>query len=246
MDASQIFKIVFEGAVYDVFKQFVAPLFMSAVSIVAIRIISDKLQKVRDILVFGVCLFSVFFFLFYFLGTNRTQPQLVGGIQSALTGPAQNNKDSVSLLTMSIINAGSMQTILKNWNVEASLNGVRYQGTFMPMPDRVIMQMPDLGPNTPSSLTYHKEDDILLKSTIPLQGGALLAGVVYVLFQGVDASVFKNGMDITVSYEDVLSHPYAATIKTTARNIAPGLMPGLHTELVCRLPPEGPQISKPN
>lgn len=244
MSIFDFFKIIFEGAIYDAFRLLLGSLIGTVVSVMAIRIISDKLRGKRDILAFSACMFMLFFLLLYFVGTQKNQPQLAGGIQNVVAIPVAGQDGTIAVIAMSIINTGNMQTIIKNWNVEASLNGNRYQGTISAMPERVVLQMPDLGVASPSFLTYHREDDILLKSIIPLQGGALVAGTLYVVFQGVDQNIFKAGADITVTYEDVFSKPYAAMIKMKAKSDPVGVIPGLHTEMVCRMPPGGlPQMS---
>jgi hypothetical protein len=112
-------------------------------------------------------------------------------------------------------------------------------------------KIPRTSLNQPESLTFHNEDNIVEKSLKPIEIGALLPGILFVVFQNVDQAVFRTGVTYTVTFEDVLSREYSATIKSSGQSSEMGLVPGLKTEMSCPIPPGGlPKIGsdllKPN
>jgi hypothetical protein len=181
--------------------------------------------------------------LFYLIGTRSQEPNLVGALQSVFAGvsPA-NERETVAIFTIGIVNTGGMQSIVKGWNVEASSNGVKYQGSFAPMPKTFTFNnIPRITEEQPESVTFKNEDNILEKGLFPVQPGAFLQGIVFVMFRNVDPAIFKGVVDYNVSYEDVLSKKYSMPLKSTGQIGPVALNPGLHTEAVCR----GPSWSPP-
>ena len=188
-------------------------------------------------MVFGGCSFCAVLVILFVMGPREQHPQFVGAIPSLLSA-ALGERDTVAVMSMSILNTGNMQSIVKNLSVEAQVNGTKYEGKFSTAPKQMTFNLPDLGPASPSALKYVSEDDLLVKATSPIQPGAVMVGTLYVIFEGVPGDTFKSGADFTVNYQDAFSHPYAATIKSTAKMAVAGVLPGLHTEMVCR-PPGG-------
>jgi hypothetical protein len=245
MSIGDVLQAIGEGLFYDGVKYILGPLIVTAAGTVILKFVFDKLKSFKEIAIFAGSFFVAAAMFFYVLGSTTPQPRLVGAMQSSITAAAASPTDTVAIIALSVINTGSMQTIIKNWQVEASINGTKYIAAFPQMPDKFEVNLPNLGEDSPLSITYHKEDDLLVKSASPLQPGALVTGTLFVVFQHVDPVVFKDGADITATFQDVLSKQYAATIKTTARFDKIGAVPGMHSELVCRVPPNRVPLASP-
>lgn len=233
MAASDIFRIIVEGAFYDIVKYLVAPLAVTAAIGVILRVVFGKLQAAKEIIIFSVCAFCAVAMVFWVVGARSQQPNLVGGIQSVMTG-SPDGRNSFSVLTMAILNTGNMQSIVKNESVEATIGGVKYQGRFIPQPKDFTYTAPHISPSSPTALIYHGEDDLLSKAIYPIQAGSIMMGTLYVMFDNVSPEAFKAGADFAVTYEDIFSKSYVATIKSTAQMVDIGTIPGLHTDLICK------------
>jgi hypothetical protein len=223
------------------FKYIVVPLIMTSVFGGVLRFAFNKLKKGKEIVAFGIGSFLLFVILMVVVARPQ-QPELNGGIQNALVGQPNggSERDTVVVFTINIINTGSMQTIVKSWKVEATANGRKYEAVFPPMPPKFTFNnIPRTSPNQPESITYKVEDNILEKALVPLQVGAILPGVLYVVFQNVDNSVFKAGVDYKITYEDVLSRQYSMSISSSGKMDNIATFPGVHTEMVCPVPPGG-------
>jgi hypothetical protein len=69
--------------------------------------------------------------------------------------------------------------------------------------------------------------------------GAILPGILFVVFQNVDESVFRSGADFKITFEDVLSKQYSMTISSSGKMDNVTTFPGVHTDMVCPVPPGG-------
>ncbi len=143
------------------------------------------------------------------------------------------------VISMSIINSGDMQSSVKDWKVDTLVAGTHYNGIFEEMPGTFTFNTPqNAGTNSPTSLTYKREDNIVEKSITPIQPGAMLPGTLFVVFDNIDSATLRAaGADITVSFEDINSNPYHAGGKISAQTQFVGVVPGLHTDMVCHAPP---------
>ena len=226
-----------------IFKFIVVPLLMTIASAGVLRFAFNKLKKGKEIIAFGVGCFLLFLTLIV-LFARPQQPELSGGIQSVITGQAPGSeRDIVAFFTINIINTGSMQTIVKSWKVEASSNGRKYDAVFSKMPPTFTFNnIPRSSPMQAESVTFKGEDDILEKALVPLQVGAIMHGVLFVLFQNVDSSVFKAGVDYKITFEDVFSKQYSMSLSSTGKMDNLATFPGVHTDMVCPLPPGDPRV----
>jgi hypothetical protein len=142
-----------------------------------------------------------------------------------------------------------MQSIAKNWSATSTINSRTYAGAFLvPPPSAFTFTSQDK--NVPfgaaSSVTYHGDEDLLTKTTLPIPAGGLTKGVLFILFRGVPADVFKTGADFTVSYEDALSKRYSAYITSNAQVGPIPISSGIHADLTCPVSPNSPQAQLPN
>ncbi|WP_315739689.1 MULTISPECIES: hypothetical protein [unclassified Bradyrhizobium] len=217
------------------------PLIMSTALGGMIRLAFGKLKDRKQQIAFGATSFVLFLLLIFSVGTRSPRPQLSGGIQSVMAGNAgQDERNTIAVLALNVVNTGSMQTIVKNWRVSARSNGRIYDAVFPTMPDNFVFNnIPSTVPGQPEAVTFHKVDSLLEKSLTPIQTGAMLPGILFVMFQNVDPAVFKTGVDYLVTYEDVLSHQYSMEIKSSGSFGAIGLTPGVKMEATCRVPPGG-------
>jgi hypothetical protein len=200
----------------------------------------NRLKVRKEIYIYSASSFVLFMALVYAVGTPAAKPQLSGIIGSVVTGNAGTDRDTIVVIAANIINTGTMQTIVKNWRVSVRANGHEYQAVFPQMPDNLTFNnIPNISPNQPTSITYHKSDNVLEKSLTPIQSGSILTGLLFAVFQNVDSSVFKAGAEYTISYEDVFSRSYTMQIATTGSMNVIGVTPGIKAEMVCQLPPGG-------
>lgn len=233
-----------EGVVYDALKHFVGAAVMTLAAQYVLKHAFNKLKKRQEVIAFCGGSMVLLFLLFTVLGSRPepVRPKLIGSLQQAVSGllsPA-SERDTVFILSANIINTGTMQTIVKNWKVSASAGGNTYDAVFMQMPPSFTFnKIPQVVANQPDSITFKKADDIVEKALTPIQVGALLPGIIFVVFQNVDQSIFKSGVTLTVTFEDVLSTQYSMTIQTSGRTGVVALMPGLKTEYSCPVPPGG-------
>jgi hypothetical protein len=245
MTLGDIVNTAVDGVTYDTLKYVAAPLVFTLAGTVVVKYAFKKLSEWKEIIVFSSSVFVALFITFVLLGNRPQQPQLTGAIQSVITGAINDNKDSVMVISMNVMNIGSMQSIVKNWSISASVNGSSFQGSFPMMPKTFSFTNANSTAGNPSSITFHNEDSLLDKGINAIQQGSMLPGILFVVFTNVDASVFKFGADITVNYEDAFSKKYSASIKTSPQVGNIGMMPGLHSDLVCKLP-EGGMMAKSN
>jgi hypothetical protein len=206
-----------------------------------IKLAFGKLKRRKEQIAFGVGSFVLFLTLVYALGSPTQRPELSASIHSVIVGSGTTDHDSIAAITLNVVNTGTMQTIVKNWQVYVEGNGQRYDAVFPIMPDNFVFNsIPAVSPNQPISITLHKSDSLLEKSLQPIQVGAMLPGILFVAFQNVDRSVFKAGVIYNVVFEDVFSRRYSTQITSNASIATIGLTPGVKMEAVCPVPPGGP------
>jgi hypothetical protein len=241
MYLEHLITIVIEGITFDIIKRLVGSIIVTLMLTFIAKMIFKKLSKMRETIYFASAMFVAIFTTLLLANPLSQGPNFAGGIQQVMTGPFNNDHDTIGVITMSLVNTGSMQSIAKNWTAEAVINGRKYTPSFLfPAPKNITFTgLERGGANAPTAMTFHSEDSILEKSTSPIQPGALMTGVLFIFFQNVEPSVFKTGADFTVNYEDVFSKKYASTMKTTAKFESVGTFPGLHTDMVCPIPPGG-------
>jgi hypothetical protein len=238
------------GVAYDLFKYYVlGPLIVAILGTTILRYAFQKLHERREQLVFFVGTFAVFVVLFFFIGTKPQQPNLIGSIQQVAAGQfPTSDRDTVAIFTIGIVNTGGMQSIVKQWRVQARSQGNVYEGIIVAMQKNFTFNnIPKISEEQPESVTYKAEDDIVQKGLSPIQTGAFLQGIVFAMFRNVDAGVFKGPMEYEVSYEDALSHKYIIPVKYSGQMGIFPATPGLHTEAVCRqaswVPPKDPAVT---
>jgi hypothetical protein len=233
-------QVVFEGIVYDLTKYSLGVLVMTGAAQIVLTYAFNKLKKRREIISFWIGSFVLLSFLFYFVGNREQQPNLVGNVQQVIVGPTAVDRESVAVLSIHVVNTGTMQTIARNWKVEAEANGAKYDAVFVQMPSTFIFKnLPRTSPSQPESVSFSSSDNIIEKSLLPIQVGALLPGVLFAVFQNVDQSIFKGVVTYTVRFEDVLSRGYSASIKSTGRADTVGIIPGIHQQASCPVPSGG-------
>jgi hypothetical protein len=154
--------IIFEGLVYDFVKFVFGPLLVTAGATFILRRIFRKLEGWKDILYFAGTVFVLLVFIFAIFVPKTEGPKLAGGIHNLISGGFNNGRDTIAVMTVTVMNAGSMQTIVKGWDVEVTLAGKQYQGSLLvPAPKEFKFTLPDSEPNAPTAITNHGEDSIV-------------------------------------------------------------------------------------
>lgn len=229
------------GAAYELVRLYVmGPLIVAALGSAVLKMAFNKLQEKKQLFVFFGGCFASLVILFAFLAPRPNEPNLIGAIEGVFTGtlPTTDN-DVVAVFEVGIANTGGMQSVVKQWGVVAEVNGVRYTGAFIPMPSNFTFNhIPAINEDQPEAVTFKRDDNLLEKGLFPIQPGAFLRGILFVAFRNVNPTVFKGIVDYTVSYQDVLSKQYSMPIKATGQIGTVPMMPGLHTEMACRVPPK--------
>jgi hypothetical protein len=235
------FKHVLEHVTATVLLNYIlVPIVMTTALGAILRGTFNRLNAKKEIFVFSSASFVLFLSLIYAVGSRPQTPELTGTIQAVVGGNGASDRETIVVFTVGVINTGTMQTIVKNWHVAARSNGRDYEAVFPVMPENfTFANIPSISPNQPVSITYHKADSILEKSLTPIQVGSIATGLVFAVFQNVDGSVFKTGVDYKITYEDVFSRSYSMAISTSGTMSVVGIAPGIQAEMVCPTPPGG-------
>lgn len=239
---SSLLQAIWDGVTYDVIKIVVLSLVMTAAMDRIVKIFTDRLKEWRQQVIFCGGTFLIFIAIFSVIGTRTVRPDLQGSVLNVIAGsPSDSNRQTIAVFSVTLINAGAMQTIVKNWHVTATSNSRTYAGAFGIMPEAFTFNsIPSNGTkNQPTAVTFHKEDSLIEKTTKPVEIGGLAAGILFVVFDDIDPGIFKSGADFKITYEDVLSKQYELYISSSAKADLISTMPGVHTELACPIPPGG-------
>lgn len=231
-------QVMLEGVIWDVIKTLLGATIMTAavqlIMMRALHVIKAR-REIISLWVGGIVLFSA---AIYFLGSRSQVPDLQGEISQALIGPLPgSNRDVVAVITMNISNIGTMQSIVKGWKVQADANGSTYDATFIQMPSAFTFNnIPRTTLAQPTAITFHSEDNITEKALKPIEVGGLTPGILFVEFPNVDQTIFRGNVTLRVSYQDVLSQPYAVAAKTNGQIGQVAAVAGIHSELACPVP----------
>lgn len=235
-DLQEIYHSLLDGALYDIGRYLFGPVVVTVVFALLGKYL-EWFKGLRELFYVSVGVFVVTMTCFSIFAPRAQAPQLAGTVESVVAGPLNDEKDTIAVFVVDILNSGTMQSIVKNWTVTATINSRNYQGAFLvPAPPSFTFTRSDHNQSTPSGITYHGDDNLLDKTNFPIPAGGLSKGVLFVLFRGVSPDAFKSGADYTVSYEDALSKKYGAYITSTAQSGPVPLATGIHAELMCPVP----------
>lgn len=235
-----LFNALAGGIVYDALRYAVGSLILSAIGTALMKYCFDKLKEKRQTLIFGAGAFAVFLILFSFLGIRQQAADLHGEIEQALLGTVTgSDRDTISVITINIVNSGNTRSIVKNWKVQAEANGNIYDGVFAQMPHNFTFgNIPRTTLMQPTSITFHSEDNISEKSNKAIEVGGSMTGLLFVVFPNIDQSIFRGPVTFTVSYRDAFERPYSVSAKSTGQMGQISAIAGVHSELVCPMPPD--------
>jgi len=236
VSVGDVVNTVIDGLTYDAVKYLVGPALVTVAASIVMTTVLKKLTAWKEFITFVAWTFVAVATLFYLIGSTTPRPRFAGGIRNVVVLDTGNTHNSAVLITVSILNTGTMQSITKGWSVTVSKNGVIYHGFELPLTHDIPVEVPAHGDVYPMSMTYHADDNMLTKSVVPVPSGAGVAGILYVGFADLDVSFFKSDVDVTVTYEDVFSTKYTSTLRMTASFGTVTVVPGLHTDMVCRFP----------
>jgi hypothetical protein len=186
-------RIVLEGATYDVVKFLIgAFLLSSGIPFVTSRIFK-AVSGLKDILMFGGIVFASILVAFYVLAPRALEPNFVGGVNSIVAGPINGERDTIAIVTISVINSGATQSIIKRWSVEAVVDGQSYNGSFLiPAPKEFRFDNPKSSTDAPIGIIYKGEDDIIQKAMTPIQQGGMVTGLLFVVFKDVPPAQLRS------------------------------------------------------
>jgi hypothetical protein len=233
-------QLLFEGAVYDALKSIFLAAIMTGAAQLILRFVFNRVKARREILALWLGGLVLFGASVYAIGNRSQTPYFEGSIPQLLIGPAQgSDRDEVAVIALSILNTGTMQSIVKGWQVTAEIDGNTYNGMFVQMPENFTFRnIPRTTLAQPTSITFHSEDNIAEKALKPIEVGGMTTGILFVEFSNIDQTMFRGSVTITVSYQDVLSRSYSVTARTTGQIGQVSALAGLHTEIACPMPTE--------
>jgi len=141
VDTNDILRLVIEGLTYDTLKKLSIAFVVTLGGHLIFRAVTDRLRERKEIVLYWVGGFALVMTLLIQLGSKPHEPQLTLGIATAMSGPMNDGRDTAWVLTVSMLNSGTMQSIAKDWTVEASVNGTKYPGAFMiPAPTALMIR----------------------------------------------------------------------------------------------------------
>jgi type 1 fimbria pilin len=228
-----ILRSIIDGVTWEVLKLILEAITMTAVGSFILKFFK-RIEGVKELVVISLAGFVFLFILLFSVSPRVQSPKLAGGILNAVAGPLNNNRDTIAVITMNVLNAGSMQSIVKNWSVSVNINNTKYPAQFIiPAPKQFTFNSLSSSPGAATGITYKGEDNLLEKGMTSIQPGGMASGVLFVLFGSLDANVLKPGAEYVVEYEDINSTKYSARIRSTAIPADIATVPGLHSELMC-------------
>ena len=229
--------IVADGISYDVAKVVVGSLVVGVVG-ASIGKITNRLETLKEAIYIGIAIFVATAVVITLISPRSQAPQLGGNIENVLAGPLNNNTGTIAVFTVDVVNSGTMQSIIKNWSVTATVNSINYRGAILvPPPPNLTFNDPDAPAGAPRAITFHGQDSLLDKASVPIPTGGETTGLLFIVFNGIDPSIFKAGVDYTVAFEDALSKTYTLRITSTAQKGPIALASGIHAELMCPVSP---------
>lgn len=242
-------QIIAEGLLYDLIKWFFASVVIGGgLTFLASKILK-KLENRKEIIAFFGVSFVIIFVLIFVMAPRAQGPQFGGNIQTITAGGFNSDHDTIAVVSIGVLNSGSMQSVAKNWRVKAKVGENTYDGVFItPTPKSFTFNMApgderDKDPLSPTGITYHGDDSILDKAINPIASGGMLEGLLFVLFRGIDPATFKAGASYTVTFEDVYSREYNFSLATTAKRAQFAAVSGIHSDLICPAPPAPPNAT---
>jgi hypothetical protein len=137
-----IHRAVVDGAIYDILRILFGPLVLTILFALVGRYLK-WFESVRQLILISVAVFVAVFVGFLTFSPRAQTPQLGGNIEYTIFGPTEDGKGTIAVLTVDVTNAGTMQSIAKNWNVTGTVNNINYQGLFpVPVPVNIVRLIP--------------------------------------------------------------------------------------------------------
>lgn len=227
-------QFILDGLAYDFIKYAAGALLMTGV-LAALAKYKNYINGAREVTFVSIGMFVFLYVFIYYVAPRTQSPQLAGVIDSVVIGDlAQTEPSTIAVFSMSIFNSGAMQSTIKNWGVIATVSGRNYQGAFpVPLPQNIRFNMPNPKPGEPLGVEYLSSDNIVEKTITPVTQGGAVKGLLFIVFRGVDSTLFKGGADFTVGFEDVFSRRYYSTITSSAIMAPLTVTPGVRAQLMC-------------
>jgi hypothetical protein len=231
--------IILEGMVYDILKAIligsIATIGLDTIFSQVFNLIHTRRQHVLFVTWVGLILT----FSFFEFGPHQIAPDLNARILQVITGHDDKTNSQYAIATITIINRGTMPTVLTNWRLSMEHNGVTYDAAFPIMPDTFAFHSPKTAEtNVPTSVVFEKGDELRTKSLDPIEIGSLLSGILFAQFQNVDPSIFTQEVLYKVYFQDVTGREYLATFSSTAKQSASvAVVPGIKMTAMCPVDP---------
>jgi hypothetical protein len=239
---TDVLDIISAGLEYDLIRYAVGSLVMATVGATIGRY-TKWLDSLTEAVFVGIGFFILVFVLIYMIAPRAQSAQLAGNVEYVISGPINDNKDTILVMTVDVLNSGSVQSIIKNVTVTATIGNINYQGAFLvPPPKTFTFNDPAPNPGAATAVVYKGEDSLLEKGSVPVPPGGETKGVLFVLFPAIDSVLFK-GASYTLRYEDAFSKSYTIHAATSVQKSPIISSSGLHSELICPAPPPSPPMS---
>jgi hypothetical protein len=176
----ELWGIVADGISYDVAKVVVGSLIVGGVG-AAIGKITNRLETLKEAISVGLAIFIATAVVITLISPRAQTPQLGGNIENVLAGPL-NNTGTIAVFTVDVVNSGTMQSIIKNWSVTATVNSINYRGSILvPPPPNLTFSDLDAPTGAPRAITFHGQDSLLDKASVPIPTGGETTGLLFIV-----------------------------------------------------------------
>jgi len=128
-DWHEIYHSIVDGAIFELARYLFGPVVLTA----AFALFGHYLkwfEGLRPLIYASLGVFVVALTCFSIFAPRTQTPQLAGTIESTVGGPINDGKDTISVFVVDILNSGTMQSIVKNWTVTATINSRKLSGSI--------------------------------------------------------------------------------------------------------------------
>jgi hypothetical protein len=192
----------------------------------AFGLFKNKAQTTAALILVPLFLFLV---LFSITTANQATPDIYGiPLRTVYGGHTIDNKiDNVALLTMSIVNKGSMPSAILSYKVKTKLNVSTYDGQINNVPSSVTM----FGDEN-RSITAYADSMIYNKTTQPIPAGGGVSGSLFCQFPTIGYEEMHGAKPtFIVTINDVTGRQHDIEFVPGSDKYTPQMIPGLHEDI---------------
>ncbi|WP_297300114.1 hypothetical protein [uncultured Methylovirgula sp.] len=127
-----------------------------------------------------------------------------------------------AILTASIINAGSAQSVAMSFQLKTTIDGRDYFGIPATVPANVQFIVGN------QKYTYHSSDSLVTKASSPIPQGGEVNGIALFVFPTIPPALLARPATFYFTFKDAFGESYNASIDTTGNMVPPTVdLPGI-------------------